>query len=714
MQRATFEQNDPPAERNMEFKFAHISESGVVPSMDMGEQMTALETTRGQPEEPSSREFLNSGNTFGRVLRHSCWTLLCLSAFILAGAPIARGVDDNENSTPTAWWIYTGQTFNDVSNTIKNLNARVVDIKVDNSGPNPFTVTYVQNTGSYAKQWWWYVGIDAATVAANLSTNNARLISLKAYDTGGGNIRFAVAMISNKGADAKAWWYYFGKSPGDISNLTKTNNARLTALQSYTSNGQTFYSCIMIANTGADNKGWWWYFNTSTQAIGSSITSNNARLLDLTSAGNGNFNAVMESCASSCPAWWWYYGLDANGVLSKAQNDGARVLTADTYQGCNGPSQCFATLMIGNTPADITACDSQGCISEAKFLSNICGTLANQVVGYSCLVGGLRPVFGGQARTNADPPSTAMAPDLPTDIASVSKTMTATGILQLLAKDGLSIDTKISPYIYPDWTQGPNISQLTFKELLTHSSGLGQLPQGACGNDITYSGVKSVVASGVTATNIGAPSYGNCNFALLRELMPALSGQTLTTFPDGSLRALQSSSLYMNYMNAHVFQPVSVPSSQCKPPTGTNDILSYPNPAGTKSGNDWGDWSLDCGSGGWMLSADEIFRVINDLATGNVLLTSAEKKQMFTNCLGWDCAVRSDCPSPNVCKNGDLNDGAGTAVWTYAGIFKCNVPVVVVVNSPLPSPYQNGGDIIGLVENAYKAAAVPGTPRACP
>jgi hypothetical protein len=42
--------------------------------------------------------------------------------------------------------------------------------------------------------------------------------------------------------------------------------------------------------------------------------------------------------------------------------------------------------------------------------------------------------------------------------------------------------------------------------------------------------------------------------------------------------------------------------TQCKPPAGINDILSYQNPAGSTSGNDWGDWSLECGSGGWVLS----------------------------------------------------------------------------------------------------------------
>jgi len=697
----------------MEPKSMRVLLPCVMPSSKIGEASTALETAGSLLAGRGAREFPSLGRVFNTMAQHYRWAVLCLGLFLLASVPLVRAQDDNENSTPTAWWIYAGQSFNDIGNTIKAKNARIIDISVDNSSPNPYTVTYVQNTGSYAKKWWWYVGIDANTLAKNLSTNKARLISLKAYDTGGGNIRFAVAMISNTGADAKAWWYYYGKSTADVTNLTKANKARLTTLQSYTSNGQTLYSFIMIAESGKDNKGWWWYFNENPQAIGNALSANKARLLDLTPAGNGNFNVVMESCSSGCPGWWWWYGLDGNGVLSKAQDNGARVLTAGAYQGC-GLNQCLATVMISNTPADITACDPQGCISEAKLSANICGTLANHVVGYACLVGGMRPGYGGQARTSSNPPALAMAPDLVTNIASVSKTMTATAILQLLAKKGLTIDTKISPYIYSDWTQGPNINQITFKDLLTHSSGFGQLPQNACGNDTTYSALKTVVANGVSASNIGKPQYGNCNFALLRELMPALEGQSLSNYPDGPQRAQQSSTTYINYMNAHVFQPVGVPLSQCKPPAGTNDVLSYTNPAGSNSGTDWGDWSLQCGSGGWVLSANNIFNVINDIATGNTLLTGAERKQMLSNCLGWDCAVRSDCPNPYVCKNGDLNNGSGTAVWAYAGILKCNVPVVVVVNSPLPSPYQTSGDIIGLVENAFKAASVPGTAKSCP
>jgi hypothetical protein len=461
-------------------------------------------------------------------LRNPRWPALIVGLLALVCAPLLSGQDDNENSTPTAWWIYTGQSVNDINNTINNQNARIINIKADTSS-NTYTVTYVQNTGSYAKQWWWYVGIDAPTLTQNLTANNGRLISLQAYDIGGGNIRFAVAMVANTGADAKAWWYYYGATTADIPNLTQTNNARLTTLESYTSNGQTLYAFIMIANTGADAKAWWYYFNNTPQDIGNAISTNNARLLDMTYAGNGNFNVVMESCGNGCPGWWWWYGLGSYGVLDKAQNYGARVLTADTYD-CGGSSRCFDTVMIANAPGDITACDLQGCISEAQLASNICNTLANHVVGYACLVGGVAPIFGGQARTNTDAPSLPMAPDLVTDIASVSKTMTATGILQLLAKNGIDIHAYISKYIYPDWTQGQNISLLTFEHLLTHSSGFGQLANNACGNDITYSALETIVANGVSASNIGQPQYGNCNFALLRELMPALLGVSLTGF----------------------------------------------------------------------------------------------------------------------------------------------------------------------------------------
>ncbi len=69
-------------------------------------------------------------------------------------------------------------------------------------------------------------------------------------------------------------------------------------------------------------------------------------------------------------------------------------------------------------------------------------------------------------------------------------------------------------------------------------------------------------------------------------------------------------------------------------------------------------------------------------------------------------------PPQALCKNGNIPgsvDGNPTAnIWTYLGVFKCNVPVVVVVNSAL------NNDIIDIVANAYNSLPQPGTPQQCP
>ena len=106
-----------------------------------------------------------------------------------------RPADDNENSTPTEWWMYAGQTPAEVDNILHGRNARIVNIKYDNFSPYPFTAVYVPNTGAYGRQWWWFYGIDEATLKKQLQANNARLVSLKAYDNGQGQLRFTVAMM---------------------------------------------------------------------------------------------------------------------------------------------------------------------------------------------------------------------------------------------------------------------------------------------------------------------------------------------------------------------------------------------------------------------------------------------------------------------------------------------------------------------------------------
>lgn len=367
-----------------------------------------------------------------------------------------------------------------------------------------------------------------------------------------------------------------------------------------------------------------------------------------------------------------------------------------------------------------TACDPNGCLSIGTLAKNITATLHNKVVGFVAIVGGIPAIFQGQARTAADPPRTAMLPDLPTNIASVSKVLTTVAVLQSLGRHHLSLDTRIWPYLYKDWKRGRLIDTITFRMLLRHAAGF----RANCDyNRTTYAVLKAQIQAGVKQSDIGVPSYNNCNFAIFRELLPQMERHPIIG-PTDARRAAQSAAFYVTYMNQHVFRPVGVPQRACKAPKTANDVpgyrfpavMSYPDPAGSAHGDDWGDWTLACGGGGWVLSARDLFDVVKELANGTTLLTKVEKAELMTpapNCIGWDCSVRNDCPDPSLCKNGGLSDGA-IVLHTYAGILKCNVPVVVIVNSVLPAPYETGSDIIGLVDDAQTNAKMAGSPRTCP
>jgi CubicO group peptidase (beta-lactamase class C family) len=375
--------------------------------------------------------------------------------------------------------------------------------------------------------------------------------------------------------------------------------------------------------------------------------------------------------------------------------------------------------------ADDVACDPKGCISISAMAAHITAALHNRVVGFVALVGGLAPALEGQARTAADPPRTAMLPDLPVNVASVSKVLTTVAIVQSLRRNHLTLDSKIGPYLYKNWTRGPNIDAITFRMLLSHAAGF----RADCRTP-TYGVLQAQIARGVRTDDMvdagGHPvrSYNNCNFAIFRELLPQMEGVSVPGPTDG-LRARQSAAFYIRYMNRHVFRPVGLPDRACRAPINGNDIpgyrvppvLTYPYPPGRSHGTDWGDWTLACGGGGgWMLSPADVFEVMKDLATGSALLTKSEKAELMAsapNCIGWDCSLRSDCPDPSVCKDGLLRSGALT-LHTYAGILKCNVPVVVVVNSVLPEVYEKGRGIIGLVHDAQTAAMTEGSGRPCP
>lgn len=337
-------------------------------------------------------------------------------------------------------------------------------------------------------------------------------------------------------------------------------------------------------------------------------------------------------------------------------------------------------------------CDPSGCVSANQLSANLDAALQNKVVGYISIVG-LKVVTWGKARTSADPPSISMDTGVPLNVASISKTLTTIAVLQSLAKNNLTISSKIATYLPPDWSVGPNIASLSFQQLLTHTSGFREAA-------LNYASLQQQISDGVTQAN-QVPKYDNGNFALFRVMLPYMEKFNDPGMPG---RPGAVASFYITYLQQHVFQPVAASSPECKPAANSHPVLFYPFPPGNANGSDGGDWTLTCGAGGWVVSASDLFKVLQDLISGNNLLSDTQKSSMTSNCLGWDCSVQTQIDY--VGKNGLIvqsnnPSGSGWEDNTWWSIFKGKLGVIVITNS------DPGANLNQIVPIAFQNAKVP-------
>lgn len=272
-----------------------------------------------------------------------------LVSLVFAGSSLlpAQAQDVRELSVPAGQIVLVNASPATI-NSYTASGYRLTDLEYRSSGPT-FDAVFVENNGSYAAGYWWYYGITAAQVSSFLSSNNARLIDLEPYDDGAGNLRFACVMVDNTGVNAKAWWWYYGQSSvSALASLAGTNNARLVDVDSYDLSGTTYYSGVMIGNTGNDARSWWWYTNVTAAQISGFINTNNAQLYDLNARANGNWDCVMIQNATPA-AWYWWYGLTSSDLTYYLGQYGARVFHLEHY--VVGGQNRYAMLTINNSNA---------------------------------------------------------------------------------------------------------------------------------------------------------------------------------------------------------------------------------------------------------------------------------------------------------------------------------------------------------------------------
>jgi CubicO group peptidase (beta-lactamase class C family) len=381
-----------------------------------------------------------------------------------------------------------------------------------------------------------------------------------------------------------------------------------------------------------------------------------------------------------------------------------------------------------------TICDGAHCVKPCEMAKEIQRQLDGHVVGYSFFVG-LNSKFGayGPARTSADGTERSFTSKTKISVASVSKLVTTIAAVRILDRNNVGLDDTIGRYFPSDWSVSTYVSNLTFAQLLSHTSGIKDY-----GNVNTdYATLKQFftqsVSNNSSTTCTESPNdhpsnpinpnnhgrcYSNYNFAIFRILLPKVAGRAeesnLTNRP-GVL-----ADQYQELVRQNVFDLVGQTGVMCKPPAqnpgASNFAFAYQFP-GSTPGYNWGDESLKCGAAGWYLSVEDIAQVLLSINAGDgrILVENATKRQfedMRTRHLGWDTDLDTEleknggygygtCDSPYNCKV------ISTSVAVFGPVTGPRLVAVLFMNSNISGGPRNAGGAKGVLEHAYQNSLRP-------
>lgn len=231
---------------------------------------------------------------------------------------------------------------------------------------------------------------------------------------------------------------------------------------------------------------------------------------------------------------------------------------------------------------------------------------------------GRNVLFEGQAGL-ADPASGAIVgPDTRFNLASTGKLFTTIAVLQLHERGKLDLDAPIGRYL-PEWPVRSVREQVTARQLLTHTSGLGAF----WGEDFKarrqslhqlrdYVPLLAVEPAFKPGT---AFNYSNSGFMLLGLLVEAVSGQS-----------------YYDYVAQHVFAPAGMRDTGYYAIDGRAEHAAVPHRGGTGADRDAPILPLPeprgAAAGGGYSTARDLLRFHRALLDGR-LLGASESALLF-------------------------------------------------------------------------------------
>jgi D-alanyl-D-alanine carboxypeptidase len=291
------------------------------------------------------------------------------------------------------------------------------------------------------------------------------------------------------------------------------------------------------------------------------------------------------------------------------------------------------------------------------------------------------------------------------NVASISKFYTAIGVMQLLEANNLGINSKIGPWLPQSWNKGPGVSNLSFKDLLKHESGLNSINSNF-DSTLSYNGVKSCIQGGVV--NSKTRNYLNVNYALFRVLIPSL-WRGLDDDP-GNINIEDNGSTqvaYLWYMQANVFGPIGLTYVNCSAEGRSTATLYYNvnDKANNIRGTYYGNWSSKCGGGGYFMTTLEMAAVNAYFENTEVLLSEEQKDIMKEHRIGMDLASGVEEHGKYYGKNGSISNGNGQGVIGQIAIFPINnVDCTIILNTQGVSLNSQNSSLSQLIYKAYNNA----------
>ena len=356
--------------------------------------------------------------------------------------------------------------------------------------------------------------------------------------------------------------------------------------------------------------------------------------------------------------------------------------------GAAGPAATSPPVPAGSAGR---VCTPGACISLSRLASSIDTQLKGSVAGYVALIGTSIVGSSGLARAAADPPKLAMGPDVTVNVLSVGKMFTTIAVLRSLARHHLSIDSRIWPFLPPDWVKGPGVDTITFRELLTHRAGF-RLDSGRVFE--TDNAAREQIRQGIQQVDKQVADYNNIDFTIFRDMLPFMEG---APDPGPAARGAAANRFFITYVQRQVFDPVGVKDATCAPVR--NAMLMYPPPgAGTARGRSATAGPSGCSGGGWFMTPASMRRVLDGLISGS-LLSSGQRQQMDHSCLGWDCSLAGQAGYRGK-GGGPFCDGSA-CLQIFFGILAGTIPVVIATNS------DPGKPLSAIVQTALSAATAP-------